>query len=433
LAVFRLCAVLLPGAQTAAQNVTNDASWVMGSALTLAEAQTLALHRNWDLLAAAAGIEAATAQRIVAREFPNPTLSASTTKISVDPNFPSSTPEGNGFWERSYDSTVAINQLLEIGGKRRSRQASAAAGFESARALFYDAKRALDLGVSKAYVAATLAEENRRVLVASAESLRQEAKLAEVRLQAGEISAADKKQIEITAERFELDARAASTAAAQARVALELLLGAPAPTGKVLLAERLESLSALMPPPATNSARLRRPDVVAAEAALTKTEADWHLQRANRIPDPTFLVQYEHEPPDQPNTLGFGVSFPIPLWNRNRGNILAAQAAREQARLALAKVEAQAAADITTSRLAYDEAVVRWRKYSETLRPKSEDIRKTMAYAYEQGGASLLDLLVAERNDNEVRLAAAQAAADTAIAVAALTAATTEMAETGKR
>src|ERR1039457_3700161 len=43
--------------------------------LTLADAQHLAFERNWDLLAAAAGVDAATAQKIVARQFPNPTVS----------------------------------------------------------------------------------------------------------------------------------------------------------------------------------------------------------------------------------------------------------------------------------------------------------------------------------------------------------------------
>ena len=50
-----------------------------------------------------------------------------------------------------------------------------------------------------------------------------------------------------------------------------------------------------------------------------------------RIPDPTFLGQYEHEPPDQPNTMGFGVSFPLPLWNRNQGRIAETQASQQRA------------------------------------------------------------------------------------------------------
>jgi len=390
--------------------------------LSLAAAQRAALEKNWDLLAAAAEVDLATAQKIVSSEFPNPTLALLSGKINVD-HHPSSTVQGNDVWDRNYDSIFAINQLFEIGGKRRHRKASAQAGFEGAKAQFLEAKRTLDLAVTKAYIAAVQAQENARVLMESAGTLRREAALAEVRLKAGEISSADKNQIEVTAERFELDAQAAQSAAAQARVALEVLLGAPRPRGEVVLSDPLETLSAPVAPAEANRAGSGRPDVVAAEAALRKAEADLHLQKANRIPDPTLLAQYEHEPPDMPNTLGLGVSFPLPLWNRNKGNIRAAEAAREQARLALEKTQAQAAADIATARLAYDSAFQRWQSYRDTIRPKSEQIRKAMAYAYEKGGASLLDLLIAERNDNEVRLAAAQAAGDTAIAAAAFKAA----------
>jgi len=394
--------------------------------LSLAGAQRLALERNWDLLAAVAGIDAATAQKMVAREFPNPTLSLATSKINVD-DHPNSTAAGNGAWNRGYDTIVAINQLFEIGGKRHSRQSSAQAGLENARALFHDARRTLDLAVAKAYVAAALAEENARVLEHSAASLRQEAKIAEVRLKAGELSSADQAQIEMNAERFELDAQTAAATAAQARVALEVWLGVPQPAADCVLADRLEVLAGSTELGNTNSVGEWRPDVVAAETAWRKAEADLRLQKAVRIPDPTVQAQYEHEPPDAPNSVGVGVSFPVPLWNRNRGNILAAEAAREQARLAYEKAKAQAVADIATGILAYQDTLQRWTRYRSSIRSKSDQVRQTKAYAYEKGGASLLDMLVAERDDNDVRLAANQAAGDTATAIATLQAATAEI------
>jgi cobalt-zinc-cadmium efflux system outer membrane protein len=394
--------------------------------LALADAQRMALERNWDLLAAAAGVDAATAQKIIAHEFPNPTLSLYSSLINVD-GLPNSTTAGNGIWERSYDTIFGINQLLEVGGKRRHRQESAQAGFESAKAQFLDAKRTLDLGVAKAYIAAAQAEESVRVLMQSAGTLRQEAALAGVRFKAGEISSSDKSQIEISAERFELDARAAEAAAAQARVALEVLLGVRRPRADCVLADRLETLAGSTELGNTNSAGTWRPDVVAAETAWRKTEADLRLQRAYRIPDPTVLAQYEHQPPEAMNSAGFGVSFPLPLWNRNRGNIRSAQAAREQARLAFEKAQAEAVADIATAILAYDDAFRRWTQYRQSIRPKSEQVRKTKAYAYQRGGTSLLDMLVAERDDNDVRLAATQSAGDTALAIATLRAATMEI------
>ncbi len=394
--------------------------------LTLADAQQLAFQRNWDLLAAAAGVDAATAQKIVAHEFPNPNLALSTAFINVD-GHPSGTSAGNGFWDRNYDTIFAINQLFEIGGKRHNRQNAAQAGYEVARAQFLDARRTLDLAVAKAYIAAAQAEENVRVLLESAGTLREEARLAEARLKAGEISSADRAQIEISAERFEQDAHAAQAAAAQARVALEVLLGIPAPNQQCVLVDTLETLVAVAVPANTNGPALWRPDVVAAEATWRKAEADWRLQKANRVPDPTLQAQYEHNPPDFPNTVGFGVSLPLPLWNHNRGNILAAEASREQARLAFEKAKAQAAADLATALLGYADATQRWQNYRDSIRPKSEQVRKAKAYAYQKGGASLLDMLVAERDDNDVRLAAQQAASDAAAALVALKAATTEM------
>ncbi|HVV71142.1 MAG TPA: TolC family protein, partial [Verrucomicrobiae bacterium] len=122
-------------------------------ALSLAGAQQIAFERNWDLLAAAKGIDVAAAQKIVSHEFPNPSLSLTTSKVNLDRR-PNSTAAANSLWDRSYDTVVAINQLFEIGGKRHSRQLSAQANYESARAQFIDARRTLDLAVARAYFAA---------------------------------------------------------------------------------------------------------------------------------------------------------------------------------------------------------------------------------------------------------------------------------------
>ncbi len=390
--------------------------------LSLAEAKRLSFENNWDLLAARSDVDIALAQKIVAREFPNPTLSVSSTKIDVD-NHRASTGGRNDAWSRNYDTVTAINQLFEVGGKRSNRKASAAAGFKAAEARLRDARRVLDFGVTKAYVGALLAETNVHILQQSAESLRKEAQIADTRMKAGDISRTDKNQIEITADRLELDASTAQTSAATARIGVEVFLGVPQPSADWAPGDSLENLAL---EPFLASERLPgalRPDLLAAEAARQKAEADLKLQKALRIPDPTLLVQYEHEPPEQPNTLGFGISFPLPLWNRNKGGIQAASASFRQASFQVEKVKALIAADIATAELAYTDATARWRRQRDLIQPKSAEIRQTIAFAYEKGGASLLDLLLAERNDNEVRLATTQAAADTATAAAALKAA----------
>src|SRR5881409_2510358 len=256
------CILASTGARgmAASGDSTNFAS-LAGRSLTLADARRLAFQRNWDLLAAKSDVGIAVAQRIVAREFPNPAASFSVEKISAD-RHSSSTASGNGFWDRSYDTVAAVDQLIEIGGKRRARKDSAAAGLKGAEARLADARRLLDQGVTEAYVGVLLAESNRAVLADSAAALRQEAGIAEVRQRAGDISRADQNQIEIAAERLELDAAGAEAAARKARVALEVLLGEKELRGEIELADGLDSLGnasteATNAPPATFS----RPDL----------------------------------------------------------------------------------------------------------------------------------------------------------------------------
>ena len=95
-------------------------------------------------------------------------------------------------------------------------------------------------------------------------------------------------------------------------------------------------------------------------------------------------------------------------------------------------VRAQAEADILSAQTSYVAALTRWQQYRDELVGKSSTVRETVAYAYRKGGASLIDLLSAERNENEVRLAAAQAAADVANAAASLKAATNAYTPTKK-
>jgi cobalt-zinc-cadmium efflux system outer membrane protein len=281
----------------------------------------------------------------------------------------------------------------------------------------------LDLAVTKAYVAALLSEENVQILRQSAKSLRQEAAIADVRLKAGDISVADKSQIEIAAARLELDSQSAETSATTARIAVDVLRAISDPKGNWAPGDSLDKLASLPFTRLEGTPGADRPDLLAAEADQRKAEADLRLQKAMRIPDPTVMLMYEHEPPDALNTLGVGVSLPIPLWNRNRGAIQAASANRDQAALALGKLKASIAAEVNTASYSYADASARLRRQRDEIRPKSAEIVKTISFSYQKGGASLVDLLVAERNDNDIRLATAQAMSDAANAAAALKAA----------
>ena len=415
-----LCALLAfgPAAEAASGSETGA---VPAAPLTLDGAQQLAFIRNADWRVAQTQVDAALAQLKAAREFPNPTLGLSTSKINTDGRSNATAP-GNSLLDRSYDSIVSLSQLFELGGKRRLRRASAEAGVHAAEALRDDTHRLLIQSVVQTYVAALTAKEQVAVLSNSAASLKREADIAGHRLSAGDIAASDQAQIEITADQLELNANAARATAKTAVVTLEILLGEAQPAGNTALADTLDGLSPRWALDA-DAAPAMRPDIVAAEAAVARAEADLRFQKRVNVPDVTLSVQYERQPPDQPNTAGLALSVPIPLWNRNAGGILGARAALDQAEAQLDKTRIQASADVAAARIAFREAANRARHFHESLLPKSAHIAQTITFAYEKGGSSLLELLAAQRNDNDIRLATIQADADTASTAAALAAA----------
>jgi cobalt-zinc-cadmium efflux system outer membrane protein len=394
---------------------------VRTAGLTLAEAQRIAWEHNADLLIAETQVDAALGQLRAAREFPNPILGLSVAKVNTDQRG-NATGLGNGLLDRSYDSIVSLGQLIEL-GKRGPRRESAQAARRSAEALRDDERRLLIKSVSEAYLAALEAREEMNVLAASAASLRREADLAATRLRAGDIAETDKAQIEMTATQRELDAETARHTALIAVLAVETLLGQENPHGATQLTDTLVALSANPPILDAEMAVGTRPDLNAAEATLEKAEADLRLQRHGPLPDLTVSAEFEHNPPDAPSSAGIGVSFPLPIWNQNNGSIRAARAGRDQAKFQLEKTRSAISAELAAARSAYREAARRNDIYKRELSSKSNKVVQAIRYAYEHGGASLVELLTAERDDNEIRIAAAHAEADTATTAFALWAA----------
>ena len=95
----------------------------------------------------------------------------------------------------------------------------------------------------------------------------------------------------------------------------------------------------------------------------------------------------------------------------------------KKSRVLVEKIKAEIAAEILSAQIAFRDARHRWDSYRQEVQPRSAEVLQAVSFAYEKGGASLVDLLTAQRSDNEVRLATAQASAEAAAARAALQAA----------
>ena len=424
------CAKFLPGARPGRSRLATLAAAVLcllappparaqapraAEGLTLKDALARAREANPDLLAARSGLDAARAQEQIAVQWANPTLTFTTEKINVD-GTPAGTVLGNGFFERNYDTTIAIGQPIELGGKRKNRRRSAREGIAAAEARLADSERLVTAAVVKAYAAALVARDNARLTRESADSFRRTAELAAVREQAGDISASERAQVEIVAGRFQADVASAELAYRNAVRALESLLNLRSTVEGSPLADELAVLAATPPAtgpgPTDEEVLSRRPDIAALEASVRKAEADLALAKGFRVPDPTILAQYERQPPDQSNTVGLGVSLPLPVLNRNAGGIRAAETDLLAARRELDIARVRVRAEMIGNRAAVNAAQARAERYRGELLPKAEQVRRSVEFAYSKGAASLLELLEAVRSANDVWLAASAAAGD---------------------
>ena len=145
-----------------------------------------------------------------------------------------------------------------------------------------------------------------------------------------------------------------------------------------------------------------RPDLRAAEAAREKARADINLAKANAWWDVTPQIEYQRIGPD--NTIGFGFSLPVKLFDRNQGEIARTQAEAKRAEASREALLSQALAEVDTALAAATAERAKVTLLRDTYLPKIKQARDTVEFAYKRGGVTLLDYLDAQRTYREKSL-----------------------------
>jgi len=112
-------------------------------------------------------------------------------------------------------------------------------------------------------------------------------------------------------------------------------------------------------------ARENRPDI-----KLQKLQSDWFtqtlkLEKAQRVPDITFSANYDRYSGIWKDYIGFGLSFDLPVLNRNQGNIKAANFGLEQSRYLEQQIQNEAFNEITEMYANYEQSLKFYHKISD--------------------------------------------------------------------
>jgi cobalt-zinc-cadmium efflux system outer membrane protein len=379
--------------------------------ITLDQAIDLAIAHNHTLKATQTQIQQSQAQEVTAALRPNPNLSADTLFIPIEPqNFNANTLSN----VTEFDASVSY--LFERGGKRHRRIEAARDVTAQTRYQVSDAERALVFNTAQQFVTVQLAESNLDLANQDLASFQETVNIAKEQYKAGAISEGDLLKITVQLLQFQTDVSAAKVARVQALANLREFLGYDAvPANYDVEGDLIYQPLQLNRDDLLLKALKNRPDLLAARQGVRAAESQYALAKANGKVDVTGALTYTHVA-DQ-SAMGVTVSFPLPIFDRNQGEI-----ARTRYAMTAAQETAYAASDtvLTDVNSAYEafsgnEEVVSL--YTGGYLKQAKDSRDISEYAYRRGAASLLDFLDAERSYRATQLAYRQALANYLIAV----------------
>ncbi len=367
-------------AAAARDSVTHTGVTEPQGELTLASAHALALAANPTLAAAAREIDAREAAIRQAGVWRNPELSV----LMEDTR------------NATRQTTLQIDQPLELGGKRAARIGAAEQGRDGATAEL-DAQR-LDLRatVKAAFYEVLVAQEKQRLALATVELAQRATHAASRRVTAGKVSPVEATRARIAEASAGIDLAQADSELARARLALAATWGSHAPR----FARVEGDLQTLPPQSEMSELQSRLHDSPALRRARIEVEQRLALTRietSRRLPDVTLSLGARRNEELGLNQAILGVSVPLPVFDRNRGNVLEAEHRSDKARDELRATEVRLAGKLMFAHAQMNAAHGALEALQRDILPGAQSAYDAATQGFEAGKFSFLDVLDAQR------------------------------------
>ena len=404
----------LPGAPESLWVVTN--SLPATNEITFNEFLSEVAKANLDYAAQRYNVSIAQAAIAAAKQFQNPNLQLNG---AVDVTH-------SGSQRMPSTAGAGLTQTIEMGGKRKYRILGARYNYAAAAAtldaFLYNLKLDASAAFADALALSRSADQKRK----SAEYLSHLLDTQRERRRAGDLSQADLLQTQVEEQQFQNEVLKAQADAENASLALSSFLGRDRGQTFLIPQGNLE-----VPPKDFDVSRLlatalkNRADLISLRHARDAAQNNVRLEKANRIPSVDVGVAWTHStesensiaPSPEFDSIGLSLSLPLPLWNRNQPAIASAGYSAEQAQKQLEAAELKAEVQVRQSFSAYRNAVERLRHYQSGILKDAEAVLEARRFSYQQGQTPLLELLDAQRTENEVRSGYTDALADHAKAL----------------
>ena len=358
---------------------------------------------NPTLLADELNIKESKADEITAFLRPDPTLALSADGIQIAPD--------KGVWQPlagTFESP-SISYLLERRRKRQLRLESARTGTLLAELSHADLERTLLFNLRSAFVSTLQAKAVLRLAKDNLGYYDHLLDISRKRFNAGDIAQIELDRLELQRVQYESDAQTAEVNLRTAKIQLLTLLNDRSPVEQFDVSGPFDFNDQPLPHDEFRKIALdTRPDLKAAAESVEKARIDHTLAVANGSTDPTLSVWYTHNSsnnnPFAINTLGVSVSMPLRIFDRNQGEKLRTQLDIDRGQRLLEAAQAQVFSDVDSAYATLNSDVIRLRSYKQKYLQQAVRVRDTISFAYQNGGASLLDFLNAQSEYRTVEL-----------------------------
>ena len=387
-----LAAALLPGIVRAQTTLT----WEQIKAKFEAANPTLKANQ--------ANIEESKAEEITAFLRPNPEVSLAADGTQITPL--------SGVWQPIKGTTITpgISYLFERQHKRGLRLESQKETTAITQSTYTDQERSLLFNLRSALVQLLQAKSVLENAQQKLDYWERELGVNRTRFNAGDLSQADLNRLELQRVQFESDFETAMVNLRTAKIQLLTLLNDRTPieqfdvTGPFDFSEGLMSLQEFR-----NTAMEARPDLKAAVQNVELAKINHSLAVSTGSTDPTVSAWYTHNGswnnPDALNTVGVSVSIPLRIFDRNQGEKLRTQLDIGRNERLRDAAEAQVLSDVDSAYWTLVQNVNLLKPYKGKYLPLATDVRDRITFSFQNGGASLLDFLDAEKSYRDTRLA----------------------------
>lgn len=369
--------------------------------LTVDQAINEAIKNNLGLQAEQINVQIAESSVITAKLRPNPVVSLADNYLFY--------LNGYNLNKGANPSEIAgrIDFPIEHWGKRRLRMKTAEYNKTIADTQLLDSIRKLKLEVAVSCTDVLQAKANLSLVHDNLKTFEDLVRINDARVKAGSLNPLDLARSKVAMLQFQNNVKHAELELSKAKIKLQNLLGRKKASGTFDIIGELKysphktdlDLTALQ-----EAAITTRPDLRAIELAKERSQSDTNLQHANAKVDYTVGVQYQRTfADDNFNSMGLSFSVPLPIYNRNQGEIARAHAEHDQfARRELA-VKTQILNEVKTAYYEFCMGRELVENIERNLLNPAEEARNTAAYIYRTGASSLVEFLDAQRAFNETK------------------------------